>query len=133
MSRGLGKAQRLVLDALRVYPHGLSAYEIVHFGACGGKLTKIEGWDARGERLQRCEKKECDGPYGIDLAKVETVRRAIRTLAKAGLVESLSYPVLCARLPLTPQEKEEEDKIKRHIAALVTAAESLKRRTRKQG
>jgi hypothetical protein len=128
MSRGLGKAQRLVLDALRAHQRGadiyhryLSAYEIAHFGACDGKLEEGGGIWARGGLQRRCKK--CGGPHEISLAEAESVRRAIRTLAKAGLVASIRYPVLRTRLPLPAQEKEREDKesvmIQRHAAAVV--------------
>ncbi len=130
MSRGLGKAQRLVLDALRshqqhadFYHRWLSAYEIAHFRDCGGKL------ELDGGRTWRCKK--CGGPHEVSLAEIESLRRAIRTLAAAGLVEAEHYSALCARLPVTAKEKEREDKefaaMKRQVNALVNIVESRRR------
>src|SRR5437879_938846 len=111
MSRGLGKAQRLVLDALRshqqyadFYHRWLSAYEIAHFRDCGGKLELDR-------RLAELRCKECGGPHQVGAAETESFRRAIRTLAAAGLVEAEhlgKHRILQARLPITAEEKDHE-------------------------
>jgi hypothetical protein len=126
MSRGLGKVERLVLDALRshqqhadFYHRWLSAYVIPHFRVCSGPLD-YAGRDA----FSRSRKKEwrcqrCGGPDVISAAEAESLRRAIRTLAKAGLVEVEHYPVLRARLPLTAEEKAREDREReQHVTSL---------------
>jgi hypothetical protein len=137
MSRGLGKTQRLVLDALGshqrhadIYHRYLSACEIAHFGTCGGAL-RLNG-ASFGARRESWHCKKCGGPHEIDIAETESLRRAIRTLSKAGLVESLRYPVLRARLPLTARENERESnesiEIQHHATALVKFANSVRRR-----
>jgi hypothetical protein len=128
MSRGLGKAQRLVLDALRTHQHQadfyhrwLSAYEIAHFRDCGGKL-ELDAMRGFSRKRTRWRCKICGGPHEISLAEIESLRRAIRTLAEAGLVEAEHYSALCARLPLTAKEKEREDK---EVAAMQRQVNAL--------
>jgi hypothetical protein len=130
MSRGLGKSERLVLDALELHQHyadfnhrWLNACAIAHFRACSGQLEyagrPVFGRDRKTK--WRCQR--CGGPREISMAETESLRRAIRTLAKAGRIEAIHYPVLRARLPLTADEKEREAEeavlIRQQVDALV--------------
>jgi hypothetical protein len=118
MSRGLGKVERFILDVLRshqqhtdFYSRWLSAYAIAHFRVCSGPLEYVRRFAAMGRsRKNEWQCKRCGGPDEISAAEAESLRRAIRTLAKAGLVEVEHYPVLRSRLPLTADEKERENK-----------------------
>lgn len=88
MSRGLGRTQRVVLDALGEQQdrepewRWMSVREIVHREQCASGLE----WDGdyRGGEW-RCE--TCGAPEP-SAAVVESVRRAIRTLSKSHLVET---------------------------------------------
>ena len=139
MSRGLGKSERLVLDALRLHQQyadfnhrWLSAYAIAHFRTCSGPL-EYAGRAVFGrshKKEWRCQR--CGGPHEISAAQAESLRRAIRTLAKAGLVEADHYRVLEARLPLTTDEKKREDEesilMRQHVEALGKLVDRYRRR-----
>ncbi len=131
MSRGLGAVQRLVLDVLAERDEEQSEYrwagvfEIAHRQVCGGELQWEGDWPY--------ETWECDAcaPGRPTAATQESIRRAIRTLEKAGLVETkreneMAPPLvwrrrwtryvprttfrkqLSARLPLSVEEAEAE-------------------------
>jgi hypothetical protein len=143
MSRGLGKTQRLVLESVEAKqskPIGyryVTAYEIAHRRICAGTL-EWDGDDFTGEWA--CE--VCGGEREAGAADIEAVRRAIRTLGKAGRVEVAHYhhpteikwknrwvyfsrgtarKMLMARLPLTAEEKAEEEEAMRRFRAALAA------------
>jgi len=92
MSRGLGKTQRLVLETLAGTAADLpteyrwvSVFEIAHAGRCDGRLDREGGaWS----HTWACA--EC-GAARPTAAESESVRRAIRKLAAAGLVEAAHF------------------------------------------
>jgi hypothetical protein len=81
----------------------------------------------------RCER--CGGPHEISAAEAESLRRAIRALAQAGLVEVEHYPVLRARLPVTADEKKREAKeaaeLQQQVDSLVKLLNRHRRRRRR--
>jgi hypothetical protein len=130
------------LDALRLHQQyaefnhrWLSAYAIAHFRKCSGQLEYAgRPVFSRSRKAEwRCQR--CGGPHEINMAETESLRRAIRALAKAGRVEVIHYPVLCARLPLTAEEKERDAEeavlIQQELEALVKLLQ--RRRHRRSG
>ena len=140
MSRGLGKTQRLVLEILAEKAAELpeyrwvSVFEIAHHVRCDGDLT-TNGLSFSWE--WRCAK--CDAVRPTP-AESESVRRAMRKLAAAGLVEAdhfvenigrrhewvnrrayADFPAarkqIFVRLPLTAKEAEEEQERRRQLDA----------------
>jgi hypothetical protein len=132
VSRGLGKTQRHVLDCLaarsgeRSDYRWVSVFEIAHHARCEGELEQNgECW----EWYWKCAKCNAARPTP---AEAESIRRALRALGVAGLVEAKHIMEatgrhmewverwtygggmgairrqLFARLPLSVEEAEEE-------------------------
>jgi len=152
MSKGLGHTQKLVLDVLREH-HGekpsfrwVDARTVAHRRVCDGVVEYDEG-ASRGKEW-RCP--VCGGKRVPTEADVETIRRAIRTLAKRGVVEVDHYEretertttwwwdrrerrttdpayrkMLVARLTLTPEEQKDEEERHKRLLEAVAAEEGL--------
>ena len=88
----------------------MSAYEIAHFRDCGGKFHFRRAYGI-GEERWRCRKcgwARSGHKSKINIAEIESLRRAIRTLSKAGLIESEPDYRLVAWLPLTAKERRQK-------------------------
>jgi hypothetical protein len=110
MSRGLGSRQRAVLDAVVAAPindKGLPAWVSVDDVAHGLHRQHIPSVSVDDEN-------NCPQGQHLAMAERETIRRAMRTLARAGLVDigevhqnrrrRGDHAVLAARRPLTDEE-----------------------------
>lgn len=129
MSRGLGVVQRLLLDMLDAkaefepWERWVAAQEVAHRRSCGGDLIRHESeWDEETLCMRVWTHYECDrcgAETPVPAGALEAARRAIRTLARAGRVEtawlqdvpigsgiygSSSPRQLHARLPLSAEE-----------------------------
>ncbi len=144
MSRGLGKTQRLVLEVLaesgELSPEfrWVSVFEVAHRARCAGTLEQDGSlW----EWSWKCDKCEAARPTPSDS---ESVRRAMRKLGDAGLVEVAHFVAnigrkhewvnrrayagvpaarkqIFVRLPLTTDEAEAERERERQANARLAA------------
>jgi hypothetical protein len=91
MSKGLGKVERFVLDEL---PTGRTLFGTQAGQSVGGIATQMGHTRWLAENGQECQDtRECCelGPYAIDTpwrAEYESVRRAVRSLERKGLVRT---------------------------------------------